>query len=124
MSRFFEFVNGSFPTITRHRSVARRRDPRAHRIAQRKRRPHAVLGGDIVPVRLETWAPDDTIAYLRREIGRADLTDDDACCWRKRSAFYPGRQRSRTRSAASTRTGSEYRYRRLGKSRAAPVHSV
>ncbi len=50
---------------------------------------HAVLGGDIVPIRLLAWAPDDTIAYLRREIGRADLTDDDALLLAQTLGFLP-----------------------------------
>jgi len=50
---------------------------------------HAVLGGDIVPIRLETWLPADTIHYLRREIGRTDLSDADALLLAQTLGFLP-----------------------------------
>ena len=50
---------------------------------------HAVLGGDIVPIRLQAWAPEETVAYLRREIGRADLGDADALLIAQTLGFLP-----------------------------------
>jgi DNA-binding SARP family transcriptional activator/Tfp pilus assembly protein PilF len=50
---------------------------------------HAVLGGDIVPIRLQAWPPEETVAYLRREIGRADLGDADALLIAQALGFLP-----------------------------------
>jgi DNA-binding SARP family transcriptional activator/tetratricopeptide (TPR) repeat protein len=50
---------------------------------------HAVLGGDIVPVRLQAWPPQETVEYLRREIGRADVSDADALLLAETLGFLP-----------------------------------
>jgi DNA-binding SARP family transcriptional activator/tetratricopeptide (TPR) repeat protein len=50
---------------------------------------HAVLGGDIVPLRLQPLSPDETIRYLRREIGRPDLGDDEALLLAQTLGFLP-----------------------------------
>ncbi len=50
---------------------------------------HAVLGGEIVPVRLQAWAPQETVHYLRREIGRADVSDADALLLAEALGFLP-----------------------------------
>lgn len=50
---------------------------------------HAVLGGDIVPVRLQPWPPQETVEYLRREIGRDDVSDDDALLLAETLGFLP-----------------------------------
>jgi DNA-binding SARP family transcriptional activator/tetratricopeptide (TPR) repeat protein len=50
---------------------------------------HAVLGGEIVPIRLQTWAPAETVDYLRREIGRDDVSDSDALQLAETLGFLP-----------------------------------
>jgi DNA-binding SARP family transcriptional activator/Flp pilus assembly protein TadD len=50
---------------------------------------HAVLGGESVPIRLQTWPPQETVAYLRREIGRDDVSDADALLLAETLGFLP-----------------------------------
>jgi DNA-binding SARP family transcriptional activator/tetratricopeptide (TPR) repeat protein len=50
---------------------------------------HAILGGDIVPIRLQTLPPQETVDYLRREIGRTDLSDADAIVLAQTLGFLP-----------------------------------
>jgi DNA-binding SARP family transcriptional activator/tetratricopeptide (TPR) repeat protein len=50
---------------------------------------HAVLGGEIVPVRLQAWPPEETVRYLRREIGRDDMSDADALVLAQTLGFLP-----------------------------------
>jgi DNA-binding SARP family transcriptional activator/tetratricopeptide (TPR) repeat protein len=50
---------------------------------------NAVLGGEIVPIRLGAWPASDTIDYLRREIGRADISDADALLLAETLGFLP-----------------------------------
>jgi hypothetical protein len=55
---------------------------------------HAVLGGDIVPIPLQASALGESIHYLRREIGRPDLTDADAIILAGTLAFCRSRLRT------------------------------
>jgi DNA-binding SARP family transcriptional activator/Tfp pilus assembly protein PilF len=50
---------------------------------------HAGLGGDVVPIRLQAWPPAETVDYLRREIGRDDISDSDALLLAETLGFLP-----------------------------------
>jgi DNA-binding SARP family transcriptional activator/Tfp pilus assembly protein PilF len=50
---------------------------------------NAALGGDIVPIRLPPFSAVETTHYLRREIGRTDLTDADALLLAQTLGFLP-----------------------------------
>ncbi|MGD0472453.1 MAG: FxSxx-COOH system tetratricopeptide repeat protein [Candidatus Velthaea sp.] len=50
---------------------------------------HAVLGGEIVALRLQTWPPEETVRYLQREIARDDISDSEALRLAEALGFLP-----------------------------------